>query len=347
MRVEDMFIEEQELPPVEDIKEEEQSPEAEEAVEEIIPSSVIIIEKPKVDTPAYDDAIEAARQDFSKVYKKGRIGSYIAMGVVLALAVGSVVCIGFQKLPLTIIGWSLVGVAIIGMLIFYLVTRNNLPNATKAYIAVVNKNLNMRNFMDTRFSETRTDPKDKIELSEPVSDAVYSAISNLASRNVITGKFDKRSFKVADLGLYSGQGKSRKSAFVGKYVSYPNDLHFEGRYIISIKGKTPVDLPTDINDLVLLEDSESFSIYGREGAKFNSELGKEFISKLKDIDVKNHLLNVNFVIWSGHSAVYASYSDEIMTLPFDKDFDKTPNEQYASNLLEFFEALSLLKEKKK
>ena len=101
------------------------------------------IEKPTKDSPAYDDVIEEARLAFSKTVKKNRIGSYIAMGVVLALAVGSVVCIGMAQMALKIVGWSLVGTAVVGMLVFYIVTRQIVPNATKQYIDVVNKQMNM------------------------------------------------------------------------------------------------------------------------------------------------------------------------------------------------------------
>ena len=305
------------------------------------------IEKPSKDSPAYDDVIEEARLAFSKTVKKNRIGSYIAMGVVLALAVASVICIGMKGMAWRIVGWSLVGTAVIGMLVFYIVTRQIVPNATKVYIDVVNKQMNMRNFMDGQYTEVSTDKNEKMELSDPISDAIYSNISNIASRNVINGKFDGRTFKVADMGLYSGAGKARASAFVGKYVSYPNDLHFEGRYIIVFKGEVPTDLPTDIADLVVLHEGDDMLVYGKEGNKYESDLGKEFLKEIKKVSVKKHLLNLNVVIWGGHSAAYASYDDKIMTLPYQENYDKEPNEQYANDLLQIFNSLKLLKKKEK
>ena len=111
-----------------------------------------------------------------------------------------------------------------------------------------------------------------MELADPISDAIYSNISNIASRNVINGKFCGRTFKVADMGLYSGAGKQRASAFVGKYMSYPNDLHFEGRYILVFKGQVPTDLPTDIADLVVLHEGDDMLVYGKEGNKYEQDL---------------------------------------------------------------------------
>ena len=325
----------------EEIQEQKQEEPKKEDINSLFPGAVLI-EKPNKDSKPYEEAIEQARVDFNKVVKKSRIRSYIAMGVVLALAVTSVIFIGFRGLAWSIAGWSLVGTAVVGMIVFYIVTRNTVPNATKDYIDVVNRELNQRNFADNQFTEAKTDKKEKLEIADPISDGIYAGLTTIASRNVINGKFAGRTFKLGDMGLYSGQGKGRTSAFVGKYFSYPNDLHFEGRYIISIKGKAPVDLPTDTADLVVLHEDDSFVVFGKEGAKYESDLTKAFVSEIKKVQVNNHLLNLNVVIWSGHTAVYASYDDQIMTLPFQKNYDKEPNEQYANDLLHLFKACHLI-----
>ena len=333
---------------VQENKEPEVAPkeEQQEDINNLFPGATPI-EKPSKDSPAYEDVIEEARLAFSKVIKKNRIASYIAMGVVLAFAVGSVVLIGMAQMALKIVGWVLVGVAVVGMLVFYIVSRNIVPSATKAYIEVVNEQMNKRNFIDTQFSEASTDKKEKMDLADPISDAIYSNISNIASRNVINGKFAGRTFKVADMGLYSGAGKQRASAFVGKYMTYPNDLHFEGRYILVFKGQVPTDLPTDINDLAVLHEGDDMLVYGKEGNKYEADLGKDFLKEIKKVSIERHLLNLNVVVWSGHSAAYASYDDKIMTLPYQENYDKEPNEQYANNLLQIYNSLKLLTKKEK
>ena len=332
----------------EEVKTEVKEEQAEEVkdINSLLPGA-LPIEKPTAETPAYEDSIEEARLAFTKKFKTGRRNSYIVMGVLVLFAIGSVVCIGMKGMAWKIAGWSLVGTALVGMLLYYILTRNNIPNATKEYIEVVNKQLNMRNYADNRFTDVSTDKNEKIELADPISDAVFKDLNHIASRNVINGHFAGRTFKVADLGVYSGQGRSRTSAFVGKYISYPNDLHFEGRYILVSKGVAPVDLPSDIEDLVVLQEEDNFVIYGKEGNKPASDLGKEFISALKKIRVEKHLLNIDCVIWGGHSSIYASYDDKIMTLPYQETYDKEPNEQFANDLVNYFEALSLLVKKEK
>ena len=320
--------------------------ETEKDINEVLPTGTAI-EKPEEDARDYGEVIEEARLAFWKKYKAGRRNSYISMGVVMALAIASVICITQSPMVLKIIGWVLIGVAVVGMLLYYILTRNQMPNATKEYIAIVNDQFNTRNFSDTRFSDVTIDKSEKIELSDPISDGIYKNLNNIASRNVVNGKFDGRTFRVADMGVYLGQGKSRQSAFVGKYFTYVNDLHFEGRYIITVKGKEPVDLPTDIDDLELLVNEGDFLIYGKSGNKPSSDLSQKFIDRIKKIETNKHLLTFNLVVWGGHSSVYASYDDEIMTLPYEKPYNKAANEQYAHDLYAFYDALALLNKKEK
>ena len=106
-------------------------------------------------------------------------------------------------------------------------------------------------------------------------------------------------------------------------------------------------IPRRRNDLVILHEGDDMLVYGKEGNKYESDLGKEFLKEIKKISIEKHLLNLNVVIWSGHSAAYASYDDKIMTLPYQENYDKEPNEQYANDLLRVFNSLSLLVNKEK
>ena len=124
-------------------------------------------------------------------------------------------------------------------------------------------------------------------------------------------------------------------------------MHFEGRYILVFKGQTPVDLPSDTADLDALVDEPNFVVYGRKDGKYEKDLGKDFLAAVKKIPIDKHLLNLNIVVWSGHTAVYASYDDQIMTLPYQQVYDSEPNEQYANNLLDLFVACNMLVKKEK
>ena len=330
-----------------EVKNEELKPEEkQEDINDLLPSGKAI-EKPQKDAPEYDKVIEEARLGFHKKFRGGRRNSYIMMVVVMVFAVAAVICITQKHVAFKITGWALIGTAVVGMLIYYILTRNAMPRATKEYIALVNRELNTHNFADPRFTEVTTDKDEKLDLTDPVADAIYKGLTNIASRNVINGKFEDRTFRVADVGLYSGQGRQRKANFVGKYVSYFNDLHFEGRYILTSKGVNPVDLPEDLDDLSIVVDEGDFIIYGKAESKPYADLGKEFIEKIKRIKIEKPLLNLNIVVWGGHTSAYASYDDVIMTLPFDKEFTKDANEKYLSDLLSLLEAFHLLVKKEK
>ena len=56
-------------------------------------------------------------------------------------------------------------------------------------------------------------------------------------------------------------------------------------------------------------------------------IDNKIISQLRRLNVEGHLLNVNVVFWGGHTAVYISYDDPILSVPFDKEFDKSAYEQ--------------------
>ncbi len=298
--------------------------------------------KPIDDERSYVNIIEDARLAFNKRYSKSRTVSYILMAVVLVIAVGSVILTTRNEMALKITGWALIGSAIIGMLVFYVVTRNKLPELTKEYIKLVNETMNGHNFTDAHIKEASTDEKEKIELAECSCDGIYKDLAQIASRNVVRGKYEGKSFVVSDLGLYNnGTGKNRSSAFVGKYISMQNSLHFEGHYIITVKGDNPVDLPTDIEGMDIKEDG-NLIIYGPKDGNMEKALGKKVLPIIKKLTINETLMNVNFVFWAGHSAAYLSYCDEIMTLPFQKPFTGKDNDIYRSDLYTALEALEIL-----
>ena len=105
-------------------------------------------------------------------------------------------------------------------------------------------------------------------------------------------------------------------------------MKFDGRFIFVFKNpKAPVDLPNNIDDLVALEDKDDFTVYGLENANYHDVIDNKIISQLKKLKVEGHLLNVNVVFWAGHTAAYLSYDDPILTVPFEKEFDKDAFEQ--------------------
>ena len=277
----------------------------------------------------YEEVIEEARVEIKDAYSKQRRISNIVMLVVVAFMVGCFVLILQKLLVLNIIGYSVMGALVVFMIVFYFLTKNKLPNKIRDYINLVTLTINSHIFKDGAYSEVKSDPTDRLEIGE---------------RNVVEGMFGGRHFKVADVALRKGSGKQTQNLFIGKYLSYPNNLHFEGRYVIlSKRPNAETDIPNAISDLFVLSEEEGFVIYGpKEDAKIAKDLNTKFASLIKAIAVEKELLNLVVVIWAGHSAAYLSYSDSIIALPFEKPFEKDGFEQYSDQQLQLLNALKTL-----
>lgn len=292
----------------------------------------------------YDEVIEEARKKVLGDYNKQKRISNISMIVVVALLIGCFVLIFLKNITLNIVGYSLTGALIVGMIIFYFVTKNKIPNKIRDYIMLVTKTINAHVFKDGSYKELKSDPTERLEIGEVVADGVYEDIESITSRNVVEGLYEGRTFKVADAALRKGRGRATQNIFVGKYFSYPNNLHFEGRYVILSKRKGgETDIPNAINDLAVLSEEEEFVVYGpNQDAKINKDTNSKLVSLIKAIEKNNYLMNVVVVIWAGHSAAYLSYSDDIIALPFEKAFNKEAFEQYTSQQLQLLNALKTL-----
>ena len=302
-----------------------------------------LIEKETSDSRPYDEVIEEARQNINKTYSKQRRVSNIVMLATVAGLIGGFVLVLQKGLPFTIAGYSLIGCLVVFMVVFYFVNKNKLPNKIRDYIILVTNALNGHVFADGTYQEVKSDPNDRVELSELLAEGVYEGATNITSRNVVEGMFEGRHFRVADVALRKGAGRQMQNIFIGKHVSYPNNLHFEGRYVIvSKKDGEAVDVPNAINDLTVLSEDGNFTVYGNKDAKITKDTNSKLVSLIKEIKVDKELLNFVLVIWAGHSAAYLSYSDAIIALPFEKPFNKEPFEQYTSQQLQLLNALKTL-----
>ena len=318
----------------ENIKENEQV----EAQEE-----VSVEEEQPVAEKTYDRVIEEARQDLCKSYKTSRMVSNILMFVVVGAIVGVMFMIISNNNVLKIVGYCLAGALLVGMILYYVLTRKNFPNKTKAYVGLVSKAVNGELFKNQEFDEINSNPDEKLGLDDLVGDGVYAEATGVNSRNVVRGTYKKHHFLYAEAALTRPSTRKQQvpPLFVGKYISLPNELKFDGRFVFVFKDpKNPLDLPNAVNDLKVLEDKDDFMVYGPEGSNYHDVIDNKVISQLKKLQIGGHLLNANVVFWSGHSAAYVSYDDTIMSVPFDKPLDKAGFDQSFKDLLICLNALT-------
>ncbi|MCQ2776350.1 MAG: hypothetical protein MJ217_01335 [Bacilli bacterium] len=304
-------------------------------------SLLVAVEKPDL-SEDYGVHIEDARKELYAAYSKSRkISNIITIGIML-VAVAAVILLTQQNAVMTVIGWCLAGAAVIGMLVYYIVTKDKFPNKTRAYIKDLTTTLNEQTFKDERFTNVVTNQDEKMDPSEVIGDSVYENIGNISSRNVIRGEFAGKKFTFVEIALQKAQATKKDGPmFVGKYLTLENRLELKGRLLINLKkAEEPVDLPTQIGDLTVLEDDNGFVVYGFKDCDYKKILGTKFISNLKELMPKEHLLNLNVVVWAGKCAAYVSYDDAAMALPFDKPFEKDANDAANADVLKLFESFN-------
>ena len=304
--------------------------------------------EPNGDISVLETTIEEERKKLKDFYKKSKRTSNISVLIAVALIIACFVLVSQADTALKIIGYCLGGAALIGMLVFYVLTKNKFPSATREYINVVETRYNAFAFHNEKYVELTFDKNDKIEKGDIASDYVYKDISRLSSRNVIRAKFDGQHLLVSDLAVYHKGPKSQDlPVFVGKYISLENNVAFDGRIILCTKNaEKPVDLPDYLEDVELVKEDENFVIYTSKGVDYKEVLGTKLISEIKNIKIENHLLNVNVVVWGGHTAAYLSFDDETMVFPFEKEFKAEPYVQYEKVQTSLLNSLSALNKHK-
>ena len=319
----------------------EETKETEQVVENTQQEGLMYINKEKRDeSVSMEEAIEAGRAELFKTYK-----STSRRNNILIVIVAVVFIVGFIIIPNSmigaVIGWILIGATVIGMIIYYIFTRKLYPTKSKNYIHIFWQETNDFLFDQPGFTDCYIDPKEVYKTVEVAAERAYTGVIDSASRNLVHGKYFGKGFTFGELALYkAGQKKrSRDILFIGRHIDFSNDLHFEGRYIITIKGDKNLDLANDIGDLKALYEQGNVVIYGNEGAKYEKDIGKKTISELKNFAIKDPLLNINVVFWAGRTCVYMSYDDSIVAIPLEQKFSKEAYDSLKKNIKDIFAIL--------
>lgn len=315
---------------------------SEKDINEVKENEEVLQDEQNPEEKPYQVVIEEARQNLFKSYTLSRRISNIIMFVVVGAIVGIMFLIISNNNILKIVGYSLAGALLVGMIIYYVLNRKKFPNKTREYVSLVSNSINGRIFSKDGFSEIKNDPEEKLQLNDLVGDGVYAEATGINSRNVVHGVYKNHHFLYGEVALLRPAQKKQQvpPLFVGRYISTPNQMKFDGRVIITLKNpKEPLDLPNDISDLVVLEEKDNWVVYGKEGANYHELIDNKIITQIKKLELGNHLLNVNFVFWGGHTAVYISYDDTIMSVPFDKPFDYEGFEKSFADLHICFDAI--------
>ena len=303
--------------------------------------NVIKVEK-NDDVNTLVNRVEEERNALRKSLKKTSTINNILLVVVAGVFIGSFILVT-QGTWGQITGWTLIGVTIAGLVVYYLLTRKKYPTLTRKYFHTFWEGTNNYLFSGDKFSDCEIDIDERYETSDIIAQMAYKDVVSVASRNIVRGKYDGKEFVFGELGIYRPGAKrnQRDVVFVGRHLSFDNNLQFEGRYIVNIrKEEAPVDLPTEIEDLKPLHEEGLLTIYGLEGADYEKDLGKTLINDIKSLACKDPLLNINFVFWSKKTFCYLSYDDAIVAIPFEKNMDGDSYVEFKKNIEDVFAILS-------
>ena len=313
-----------------------QEPEKQLSSEQEVDNS-IEIKKPTADSRPYAEVVEEER---TKVLAQNKLSSRlstISIIVVLALSITGIVLLNMVP----IVAYILMGVAVATLIVFSIVIRRIARPDVQGYIVKASTAINEFTFADNRFTKVSYDPTDKLQLEDVSSDGAFSDLARVASRNVVEGLFEERSFKVCETAFFKANGKKQMPVFIGKYLTAVNDLHFEGRIVLISKGDTDADIPDGIDDLKQIENEGKFFAYATDENTYKV-LDKKFIKAIKAIKVTKHLMNLTVIVWAGRTIVYASYDDPTITLPFYEKYQADTAVDYRNNLIEMLQAIQLL-----
>lgn len=294
------------------------------------------------DNRPFDVQIEERRKELLAYYKKSKRISTINIIVVLSLVIGGFILFAQEALWMKIVGGSVMGVCVIYMLTHYLLTKKKLPTRVQGYIAFVTALFNKNDYEEPDFKDVTFNVEEKIDQSVVLADAVYKDYSNYVSRNVIKGKYKGVDFTSGEIALYAnGEKNTRVTIFVGKYISFPNTIKCKSRYLYNARGEKELDLPNNFDGITEIDTSGHIHVYGIEGVEKGASISK-IVNALKSIRIDSPLLNINLVIWEGHSGVYLSFDDTVMGLPFEKEFNAVAHNKAKDIIKEVFELLNSL-----
>ncbi len=303
-----------------------------------------------IDVNTFESEVEEQRKQYFEKANRSRLISKISNAILIVIAVIGLVLLFIdpENDVYNYVGYGLTGGAILLLVIVYIILRFIRPDASK-YIAFITKTFNNYTYLDSRYSKVIADSNERIQLAQVSSDKVYLGISDIGSRNVCKGYFNKNQFIACELSLGAKDKSGTSDLFLGKYITYENLLKFDGRIIINIKLSDDgsiknFDLPSDILDLKEVVKDKTLTIYSSEGLHYQDIVDDKFLDLLTKFTVSNesHLLNINVVIWGGHSAIYLSYDNEILSLPYKNVFTKDNILKLAQDQLQALELLQLL-----
>ncbi len=247
------------------------------------------------------------------------------LGIVLFVAMIAILIVGFIY-PDAIV-YLLIGIAIYFVLVFALTRyqRRKMDESVKKYLNVYSLYTESYSYDPSVYKNVTIKFEEKLDKEVVDKLAYVNDCIEIGSRNIVRYSLNGTSCYTGDVSIKTGEKKVRKThrvGFVGKLVVMPYELKSEGRILCYLKGcgdATPNNLD-DVNKIDVHDLSSSWEVYAsNESLKqvFTSSL----VKALNAFSCDNLLNDVLISFNEGSLLIGLSYSDDLMVIPLEKDFN--------------------------
>lgn len=247
------------------------------------------------------------------------------LGIVLFVAMIAILIVGFIY-PDAIV-YLLIGIAIYFVLVFALTRyqRRKMDESVKKYLNVYSLYTESYSYDPSVYKNVTIKFEEKLDKEVVDKLAYVNDCIEIGSRNIVRYSLNGTSCYTGDVSIKTGEKKVRKThrvGFVGKLVVMPYELKSEGRILCYLKGcgdATPNNLE-DVNKIDVHDLSSSWEVYAS-----NESLKQVFTSSvvkvLNAFSCDNLLNDVLISFNEGSLLIGLSYSDDLMVIPLEKDFN--------------------------
>ncbi len=289
-------------------------------------------------------AIENARSEFHKAYKKENLIKWIITGVSLALIVAGYIIpntipalSGKQAGMYITLGVLLGAILILGVYSF--LSKKRLDRLMNDYFAKFYSFSNAYSFSNLGVSNVEGGVANKIQPEDLSACNLYEDVVKVGSRDLVSFDYHDNRIKVVDCAAQTRGQKTLRTVFVGKMIVAPN--HYTGDdVVVYLKGNKRALPPTNLAGLDVLEDHSDYVVYGKKGNR--KGLTKKSLEAIKEIRTDKTLIDVAVSIREGNTYFLMGYEDNLMVLPLEKPFDPAPSEHYHDDLKKVLTAIDTI-----
>ncbi len=291
-------------------------------------------------------SVNKAREEFKvehdKLLKYNKI-----LGGVLFVAMIAILVVGM--IYPDAITYLLIGIAVYFILVFALTRwqRKKMDDGVKKYLNVYSLYTESYAYDPSTYKDVTIKFEEKLD-KEVVDKLEYvNDCIEIGSRNIVRYTLNGTKGYTGDVSIKTGEKKVRKThkvGFVGKLVILPLELKQEGRILCYLKGlgdAEPSKLD-DVNKIDIPELSSAWSVYASDDSLakvFTPKLVKELNGLSCDSILNDVLISFN----EGQLLIGLSYSDDLMVIPLEKEFDSTGFNHFRNDMNKVADIYNTLK----